>query len=119
MKRLIALGSAILLLAILAAWWTNSRQPKPIVLIPTLTGKPEYCLTCHSDLPEISPSHPIKTLARDLSWRCGAGIGRKFSTQYHARRRKSIRPICSTKNLAVEATVIQAQRRTTTIIFNA
>ena len=61
MKRLIALGSAILLLAILAAWWTNLRQPKPIVLIPTLSGKPEYCLTCHSDLPEISPSHPIKT----------------------------------------------------------
>ena len=61
MKRLIALGSAILLLAILAAWWTNSRQPKLIVLIPTLTGKPEYCLTCHSNLPEISSSHPIKT----------------------------------------------------------
>ena len=61
MKRWIALGSAILLFAILAAWWTNSRQPKPIVLIPTLTGKPEYCLTCHNDLPQISPSHPIKT----------------------------------------------------------
>ncbi len=61
MKRLIALGSAFLLFAIVAAWWTNSSQPKPIVLIPTLTGKPEYCLTCHSDLPEISPSHPIKT----------------------------------------------------------
>ena len=61
MKRLIALGSAILLIAILAAWWANSRQPKPIVLIPTLTGKPEYCLTCHSNLPEISSSHPIKT----------------------------------------------------------
>ncbi|HUH97274.1 MAG TPA: multiheme c-type cytochrome [Anaerolineales bacterium] len=61
MKRLIALGSALLLLAIVAAWWANSRQPKPIVLIPTLTGKPEYCLTCHSDLPEISKSHPIKT----------------------------------------------------------
>ena len=61
MKRLIALGSAVLLFAILAAWWMNSRQPKPVVLIPTLTGKPEYCLTCHSDLPEISPSHPVKT----------------------------------------------------------
>jgi len=61
MKRYIALGSAILLLAILAAWWTNSRQPKPIVLVPTLTGKPEYCLTCHSDLAQISASHPVKT----------------------------------------------------------
>lgn len=45
----------------LIAWWMNSRQPKPAELIPTLTGQPEYCLTCHSDLPEISPSHPIKT----------------------------------------------------------
>ena len=61
MKRLITLGSAVFLLAILAAWWMNSRQPTPIVLIPTLTGKPEYCLTCHNDLPEISPSHPVKT----------------------------------------------------------
>ena len=61
MKRLITLGSAILLIAVAAALWINLRQPKPIELIPTLTGKPEYCLTCHSDLPEISPSHPIKT----------------------------------------------------------
>jgi hypothetical protein len=61
MKRWIALGSAILLIAILVAWWVNSRQPKPVVLIPTLTGKPEYCLTCHSDVPQISPSHPVKT----------------------------------------------------------
>ena len=61
MRRLIALGSAILLIAVVAAWWTNSRQPKPVVLIPTLTGKPEYCLTCHSGLSEISPSHPVKT----------------------------------------------------------
>ncbi|HVN14807.1 MAG TPA: hypothetical protein VMT73_03625 [Anaerolineales bacterium] len=61
MKRLITLGSAILLIAVAAALWINLRQPKPIELIPTLTGKPEYCLTCHSDLPEISLSHPIKT----------------------------------------------------------
>jgi len=26
-----------------------------------LTGQTEYCLTCHSDLKEISPSHPIQT----------------------------------------------------------
>jgi hypothetical protein len=61
MRRLIALSSAILLFAMVAAWWTNSRHPQPIVLIPTLIGKPEYCLTCHSDLPEISSAHPVKT----------------------------------------------------------
>src|SRR5512142_1780234 len=60
MQRLIALGSAILLLAVVAAWWLTSRQPKPVELTPTLTGQPEYCLTCHSDLPEISSSHPVK-----------------------------------------------------------
>ena len=32
-----------------------------MALIPTLTGKAEYCLTCHNDLPEISVSHPIRT----------------------------------------------------------
>lgn len=61
MRRLIALGSAILLLTMVAAWWLYARQPQPVELIPTLTGKPEYCLTCHSDLTEISPSHPVKT----------------------------------------------------------
>ena len=61
MKRLIALGSALLLFALVATWWINSRQPKPVELIPTLTGQPEYCLTCHSGLQEISPSHPVKT----------------------------------------------------------
>ncbi len=61
MQRLISLGSALLLFALVAAWWINSQAPQPVVLIPTLTGKPEYCLTCHSDLPEISASHPIKT----------------------------------------------------------
>jgi len=29
-----------------------------VELIPTLTGQPEYCITCHADVPEISPSHP-------------------------------------------------------------
>ena len=32
-----------------------------VALTPTLTGQPEYCLTCHADLAEISPSHPVKT----------------------------------------------------------
>ncbi len=61
MRRLLTLSSFLLLLAIIFIWWNNSRRLKPIALIPTLTGQPEYCLTCHSDLPEISPSHPVKT----------------------------------------------------------
>ncbi|MFZ5911029.1 MAG: multiheme c-type cytochrome [Chloroflexota bacterium] len=69
MRRILALSSfltstllsASFLLTLLFVWWWNSRQPKPIELIPTLTGQPEYCLTCHADLPEISASHPVET----------------------------------------------------------
>jgi len=42
-------------------WWMQSRQTEPVSLTPTLTGKSEYCLTCHADLEEISPSHPLET----------------------------------------------------------
>ncbi len=62
MRRYLLLVGAILLLAsLLFAWWTADSGPKPVELIPTLTGQPEYCLTCHGDLPSISASHPIKT----------------------------------------------------------
>ncbi len=61
MRRLIFIGSAILFVSVAAAIWLDMRQPRPVVLIPTLTGQPEYCLTCHSDLPQISASHPVKT----------------------------------------------------------
>ena len=72
MRRWIALGSATLLLTIVIAWWENSRPPRPVMLIPVLTGQPEYCLTCHADLPEISPSHPVKTFGCVL---CHGGEG--------------------------------------------
>ena len=61
MKRLTLFASAILLLTVLAAGWQTSRRPQPQALTPTLTGQPEYCLTCHGNLEEISPSHPVKT----------------------------------------------------------
>ncbi len=61
MKKSLTIASGLLLLTLAFVWWWNTRPPKPIELIPTLTGQPEYCLTCHSDLPEISPSHPVKT----------------------------------------------------------
>ena len=61
MNRSLLIGSGALLIVLVLAWWLTSRQPKPVLLIPTLTGKPEYCLTCHSDLAQISPSHPVKT----------------------------------------------------------
>jgi hypothetical protein len=57
----LALVSGILLVTLAFVWWLDSRQPKPVELIPTLTNQPEYCTTCHADLPEISASHPIET----------------------------------------------------------
>ena len=61
MRRLIVIASALLLVTLIAiALWINQRV-KPVALTPSLTGQVEYCLTCHSDLAEISPSHPVKT----------------------------------------------------------
>jgi len=61
MKKTLTLASGSLLLALVFSWWWTSRQPSPVELIPTLTGQPEYCLTCHADVPDISPSHPNNT----------------------------------------------------------
>jgi hypothetical protein len=61
MRRLIVVASALLLLTLLGIAWWESRRLKPVALTPALTGQVEYCLSCHTDLPEISPSHPVKT----------------------------------------------------------
>jgi hypothetical protein len=61
MKKALTVTSAFLLLTLALVGWLSAREPKPIELTPTLTGQPEYCLTCHADLPEISASHPVKT----------------------------------------------------------
>jgi len=60
MRRSLTLASGLLLLVLLVALWQQKSLPAPIPLTPRLTGEPEYCLTCHSYLPEISPSHPVE-----------------------------------------------------------
>lgn len=55
------LASGILLIALAFVWWMDLRQHQPVELIPALTGQPEYCITCHADLPEISASHSVET----------------------------------------------------------
>ncbi len=55
------LAAALLLLAALSALWRSTRSPEPVALTPSLTGETEYCLTCHTGLPEISHSHPVET----------------------------------------------------------
>jgi hypothetical protein len=42
--------------------YTAYGADTPVALIPTLTGEPEYCLTCHDGIEEISPSHPTEVL---------------------------------------------------------
>jgi hypothetical protein len=55
-------GAALLLaLVLLAAWGRQSSRPQVIEIVPTLTGRPELCLTCHNGIEEISPSHPVAT----------------------------------------------------------
>jgi hypothetical protein len=60
MKKTLTVASGLLLISMSLVWWLDGRQPRPVELIPTLTGQPEYCLTCHADLPEISPSHTVE-----------------------------------------------------------
>lgn len=47
--------------ALILAWWVEAQRVEPIALTPTITGEVEYCLTCHADLPVISPSHPVES----------------------------------------------------------
>ncbi len=54
------LASVFLLLALAFAWHQEQTAPSPVALTPSLTGQTEYCLTCHADLPSISPSHPVE-----------------------------------------------------------
>ena len=56
-KRTLAIIA--LSVALFFAAWYYGRQPEPVALTPSLTGETEYCTTCHGDLPEISPSHPV------------------------------------------------------------
>jgi len=61
MSRQRLLSILTLAITLAAAWVWAALQPEPIALVPSQSGQIEYCLTCHADLPEISPSHPIKT----------------------------------------------------------
>jgi len=61
MKKTLTIAAGILLLTLAFVWWLELGPSQPVELIPTLTGQPEYCLTCHADVPEIGPSHPTET----------------------------------------------------------
>ncbi len=60
-KRGFFLAASLLSLLLLWVWQHDLHRLQPLPLTPTLTGETEYCLSCHADLAEISPSHPIET----------------------------------------------------------
>src|SRR5512142_1576995 len=75
----LAAGLALLLATATVAWseghkpwqaWRERYNAQPGVqkvdlniqaLVPTRTGKPELCITCHIGIEDISPSHPAQT----------------------------------------------------------
>ncbi len=61
MQRHLFLASFLLLVASGLIFWQQNRSPKPVGITPSITGQVEYCITCHADLPVISPSHPVET----------------------------------------------------------
>jgi hypothetical protein len=61
MYRSIFLASFVLFLAAGLAFWHQDQRLMPIAISPSLSGQTEYCLTCHSDIPQISQSHPVET----------------------------------------------------------
>lgn len=59
--RLTSFFASLTLLTVLAfAAWIEFHRPQAAAITPTLTGRVEYCVTCHAGLPEISPSHPLQ-----------------------------------------------------------
>ncbi|MBI3761260.1 MAG: hypothetical protein HY260_05285, partial [Chloroflexi bacterium] len=54
------LASLVVLVGLTLVGYRQSLTPDPQPLTPTLTGQPELCLTCHSGIEEISPSHPVE-----------------------------------------------------------
>ena len=60
-RHLVLILSGVLLIALALVWFHQVSSLEPVALTPSLTGETEYCLTCHADLPVISPSHPVET----------------------------------------------------------
>jgi hypothetical protein len=61
MHRYYFLTSILLFFASGLVFWRQNQNPMPIAITPSITRKTEYCITCHADVPEISPSHPVET----------------------------------------------------------
>jgi hypothetical protein len=67
-----AVLGVLLLLIVLGTVIRQRRQPEIVELVPTLSGQPELCLTCHQGIEEISASHPTEAFGCVL---CHGGDG--------------------------------------------
>lgn len=56
----LAAGAALVGLRDRSPSYAGYTSHTPIALVPSLTGQPEYCLTCHEGVEEISPAHPTQ-----------------------------------------------------------
>lgn len=59
---LLLLGSlvAVGLRELRPSYTSYAGNDQPLSLVPGLTGEPEFCLTCHQGIEEISPAHPVE-----------------------------------------------------------
>ncbi len=55
-----AAGAAMVALRDRTPTYSAFGSTAPVILVPSLTGEPEYCLTCHNGIEEISPAHPTE-----------------------------------------------------------
>ncbi|HEX9676262.1 MAG TPA: hypothetical protein VGA07_09800, partial [Anaerolineales bacterium] len=56
----LAAGAALVGLRDATPAYAPYGSAAPIALVPSLTGEPEYCLTCHNGIEEISAAHPTE-----------------------------------------------------------
>jgi hypothetical protein len=57
----LAAGAALVGLRDRTPAYAAYGSSSPVALIPSLTGEPEYCLTCHDGIEEISSAHPTES----------------------------------------------------------
>ena len=60
-SKIYLVGWLLLCLSIAYTIWKQQQKPVPNPIIPSITGKEELCLSCHTDVTSISSSHPNDT----------------------------------------------------------
>ncbi len=89
-QKITAVLGLLLLLLTVGAVVRQTRQPEIVEITPTLTGRPELCLTCHQGIEEISASHPQESFGCVL---CHGGDGLALDADLaHATMRGGITP---------------------------